>query len=618
MKFLSLKVLLISSICSGVFAQNLQKKTRPADFEYLSAPDSLGIRHKLVMPNTTNRLNLNTHALPYPIIFIHGLKSNSNIWAPFEDDEDESDNGDLNESGDADSSDLIYNFLTEIGLSYGGRFDFNLNDDNDNTTSNTLIWPTPDADIAEWYTTLIDGDFYFLNFAVGSNGIYDPEDGPMYNEFGTIIADQSPYYNLSNQASIVKQGVALGRTIEQVMNLTNKDKVILFGHSMGGLCAREYLQNSSNWQTDGNHHVAKLITTGTPHGGFAGSDIIANIVGQDIKSEAYRDLKKEYTNNNQGAFLFGGFENAVYIGDEGYYNNDINSNGVNNDNSYIQGLNYKYLDVENVDFAYIIGDCSTCQLGIIEGDGVVRFENANLENFYPELPYPRNKFIYDGNAIIETHTDLPKIIDKNMQGLDEPNEFNLSYEINLNDSYMGFSSSQPMDGYPYDYDYYKFSITENGSYEFKVSNIRPGVLVCNIYDNELNILFNMTAEQYDYDLSNQISFESGQYYIEFISVGSNTSFNYPYNFEINTTLSLDNYFNETEISVYPNPINSIININSKIKFRQAEIYNVLGQKIFVTELDLDQIIDLSELSAGFYHLVLKNSKEIKSLKILKE
>jgi hypothetical protein len=33
---------------------------------------------------------------------------------------------------------------------------------------------------------------------------------------------------------------------------------------------------------------------------------------------------------------------------------------------------------------------------------------------------------------------------------------------------------------------------------------------------------------------------------------------------------------------------------------------------------LDQIIDLSELSAGFYHLVLKNSKEIKSLKILKE
>ena len=64
------------------------------------------------------------------------------------------------------------------------------------------------------------------------------------------------------------------------MNLTNKDKVILFGHSMGGLCAREYLQNSSNWQTDGSHHVAKLITRGTPHGGFAGSDIIADIIGE--------------------------------------------------------------------------------------------------------------------------------------------------------------------------------------------------------------------------------------------------------------------------------------------------------------------------------------------------
>jgi len=614
MKFLSLKVLLILSICSGAFAQNLQKKTRPADFEHLSAPDSLGIRHKLVMPNTTNRLNLNTHTLPYPIIFIHGLNSNSNIWAPFEDDENESNNGDLNESGDADSSDLIYNFLTEIGLSYGGRFDFNLNDDNDNTTSNTLIWPTPDADIAEWYTTLIDGDFYFLNFAVGSNGIYNPE-------VGSITTEQSTYYNLSNQASIAKQGVALGRTIEQVMNLTSKDKVILFGHSMGGLCAREYLQNSSNWQTDGNHHVAKLITTGTPHGGFAGSDIITNIIGGsiegvDINSEAYRDLKKEYTNDNQGAYLFGGVENTFYIGDEGYYNNDINCNGVNNDNGNIQGLNNKYLDVENVDFAYIIGDCFWCP-GFQRGDGVVRFDNANLENFYSELPKPRNKFIYDGNSPTETHTRLPKIIDKNMQGLDEPNEFNLSYEININNSYMGFSSLQPVDGNTFDYDHYKFTITENGTFEFEIFNNRPGVLFCKIYDNDYNIRLNLTVEEYNYDLS-QVSFESGQYFIEFLSVPYENSFNYPYNFAINTTLSLDNYFNETEISVFPNPTNSMININSKIKFRQAEIYNVLGQKIFVTELDLDQIIDLSELSAGFYHLVLKNSKEIKSLKILKE
>ena len=42
--------------------------------------------------------------------------------------------------------------------------------------------------------------------------------------------------------------------------------MILIGHSMGGLCAREYIQNESLW-INNNHHVAKLITSGTPHGG---------------------------------------------------------------------------------------------------------------------------------------------------------------------------------------------------------------------------------------------------------------------------------------------------------------------------------------------------------------
>lgn len=91
-----------------------------------------------------------------------------------------------------------------------------------------------------------------------------------------------------------------------------------------------------------------------------------------------------------------------------------------------------------------------------------------------------------------------------------------------------------------------------------------------------------------------------------------------YNFSIETNLSIPNNVTETQISVYPNPTNSIINIDSKIKFDQAQIYSVLGQKIFSKKLDLNQIIDLSELSAGFYNLILKNSDQIQSVKILKE
>ena len=66
--------------------------------------------------------------------------------------------------------------------------------------------------------------------------------------------------------------------IYYVLQLTGRDKVILMGHSMGGLAAREYLQNPSNWQLDGQTHVAKLVTTGTPHGGSNASFSILNTV----------------------------------------------------------------------------------------------------------------------------------------------------------------------------------------------------------------------------------------------------------------------------------------------------------------------------------------------------
>ena len=70
---------------------------------------------------------------------------------------------------------------------------------------------------------------------------------------------------LSNQAAIILQARALGRAISDVLQITGKEKVILVGHSMGGLAAREYLQNSSHGQGNTHHRVAKLMTSGTPH-----------------------------------------------------------------------------------------------------------------------------------------------------------------------------------------------------------------------------------------------------------------------------------------------------------------------------------------------------------------
>ncbi len=297
--------LLLSILFLGIFYQSIAQnvlpamKPRPADYENLSAPDSLGFRHSLKMPSVANKNNLTTHTkLPYPIIFIHGLNSGAaTAWNTF--------------------TDFMYN---NYQFTYGGRFDISLNDDNDLTNANLNLYPTIGADIAMYQSTVYNGgDYYCVNFAVNSDGAYD-----------------EACANLSNQSAIAKQGLALRDVIIYVMQLTGRDKVILMGHSMGGLAAREYLQNTSNWVgTNTNHHVAKLVTTGTPHGGsnvnYPDLTWFTSIL-PDKYSEAVRDLRTTYSYSLQsGVFLYGGIESQSVMNDLGlagnnFYNFDVELN----------------------------------------------------------------------------------------------------------------------------------------------------------------------------------------------------------------------------------------------------------------------------------------------------
>lgn len=588
------KLLLSVLLLSAFYQSNAQNvlptmKPRPADYEYLSAPDSLGVRHQILMPNVLNKTSNAIPRLPYPIIFIHGLDSGAHVWGNL---------GDTNDMTDV---------LTSYGLSFGGRFDFNLNDDNNNLTSNKIFYPNTGSDIAQYSTTLVNGDFYFLNFAVGSDGSYNPSNLSSLNV-------------LSNEASIAKQGVALSRAIQQVMNITGRDKVILFGHSMGGLCAREYLQNPENW-TEPNikHHVAKLITTGTPHGGYTGANFI--ITGINSSSEAYRDLRTEYSNNNSGAFLFGGIESSNYIGTS-YYNNDINCNGINNDNSTILGLNQKNLYAD-VDYAYIMGNCTNCVItqGSILGDGVVRLVNANLSNFY-NLPSPKNEFIYTASAITEIHSDLPKQTYENMQGLDEPNEYSLSYGVDFNKTYKGFITQQPTNGgYPYDYDDYIFTMPFNGSFSITIDNTFFNNLPFKILDSSFNIVYSNSVAPLSTNTFTQ-TLSTGQYYLEFYATPSSTSYQYPYSFIIQNNLSIEDNELLNSIKISPNPTSSKVFFdNSNTNFKEVVIYNYLGQevtKVYFTSTFTNQEVDMSNLATGVYVLKFSDGANSKPVKVIKQ
>lgn len=498
-KIFTLFTLLTFIGTTNLFAQQnitVVELQRPADYEYLSAPDSLGFRTPLKMPSSSRAAG---QVLPYPIIFIHGLNSKSSTW------------------------NASTNFMdAQYGYTYGGRIDYCLNYDGSNASANTNIYQTG-ADIAVWNPAFfIQGDYYFVNFDVGSDGSFSP-----------FYID--PFNVLSNQAAIVKQGVAVRDAITRVLQITGRDKVILMGHSMGGLAAREYLENPNIWQPDGEHHVAKLVTTGTPHGGsnstFQGLSLLTGLAE---RSEAVRDLRTSYSYSPYapGVYLFGGYENNYLMNDNligNFHNVDVNCNGIIGEQ--IVGLNQKSL-YSDLDYSCIIGECTGCVTAGMPGDGVVKNTSANLSTYY-SLPTPANIFRYYASATTEIHTDLTSQNLQNMQGLDEPNEYLVSYEIDFNTTYTGLTSVQPVGGYPYDYDDYKFSMPTNGNVSVTVSSITLSDLMVHIVDLTGNIvgITHHSSGSSSINFTEQLN--SGNYYLEILGTPTSTSYLHPYNFILN-------------------------------------------------------------------------------------
>ena len=563
---------LISTFC---FSQNEQfeYKSRPSEYQNFEYRNDCIFPLKSVI--TTNKALVFESKLPYPIIFVHGLNSSSETW---------------NTSSDY--------YDAQYGFTFGGRFDFCLNADGNNTTTNKNFYPTPGADIAAFESLVVNGDYYYVNFNVNPNGAV-----------GTNV--------LSNQSAIAKQGAALQKAIERILSITGKDKVILVGHSMGGLASREYVQNESNWQADNKHHVAKILTLGTPHGGSNASDnAFAFMTGTNIRSEAIRDLKTTYYYSGEGSrFLFGGVEiqNDTNMNDNNstpdFYNVDINCNGILGET--ILGLNQRPID-QLIDFS--------CVIGRITGgttDGVVAEPSSNFNHYYPTLTYPAKLFYYvSGFDFIENHTELPDYPYQMMQGLDEPNVKELAYGINTNKNYIGYTTIQnPVAA---DHDYFKFSVTENVDANVSITSIATSSMNVTILNADGSAIG--TAQN---NSGNTLSFTrllaAGDYFLKITSTTpTNTNYQTPYKFNITTTLSTQsNVFNGFKF--YPNPVTDILHLDNII-LTKASVYSILGQLIEEKTFEnaTSNTVDFSNLEKGIYLIVLENESQRKTIKIVKQ
>jgi pimeloyl-ACP methyl ester carboxylesterase len=434
--------------------------------------------------------------LPYPVILIHGLCGNDTTWYPY-----------------------LRDLQGYFGYSYGGNLNFCLNEDND---VNTSYLPT---DFKDWTDTtqLVAGDFYTINFDV------DP--------FGNKYSSSTQ----SNQSAAVKQGVAVQKAIAHVLKITGRDKVVLVGHSMGGLAAREYLQNKGNWQPDGQHHVAKLFTTGTPHGGSNSTSGNLTSIFQDVdeRSEAVRDLRRTYdVSGDSGVYLYGGLESLSVMDNslfEDYFNADVNCNGVIGDN--IVGLNYKsiptdlsYTCVIGYD-TYFPGLCSNC-------DGVVNFTDADLNNFLPQVNADTFFCVGEGSPLLlggkPWHVQLPKQTYYNEIGLDEPDNKTLAYRVQLGKHYYGHITPKNAASLTsVDSDYYKFTITTTGNLSVFLYNIPTSQATLKITDSATNtsvLLSHSNGKGYLGKIINSLN--PGTYYLNIYSKADLYSWENPYCFEL--------------------------------------------------------------------------------------
>jgi len=441
----------------------------------------------------------------YPVIFIHGLKGDKQTWDEFK------------------------TFLQYHNWSFGGYLEscLNVNYNEDVTSLSDVAYFIPDS-------PLLPADFYIVDFNCDREGDCTVQD------LGGAWFNPSSFEEVySNQSSIVKQGASLGIMIDEVLSVTGKDKVILMGHSMGGLCAREYIQNEYHWQGNSNHRVAKLITTGTPHGG---SNVGLLLDGFDVNlgefpnpnSEAVRDLRRNdvYT---LGVYLFGGNENDV----ESFVNEDIDADG--DDEDHITGLNEKDLKT-NLEFTCIISDyeqmteqsndegiITTFLNGIFEvvsdlastisdsfsftkntlGDGVVFLNSANLENYYATIKNRIEVFHVNNH-----HLNYPSLTDNNdinFKALDESDYLvleelytgayiDLAYKIECNTNYKGYfteqSPDQIFDTPNQDVDSYKFIMDTPGFVHIRLKADQSSNALIELSDANTNTYY--TSYQIEY------------------------------------------------------------------------------------------------------------------------
>jgi len=75
--------------------------------------------------------------------------------------------------------------------------------------------------------------------------------------------------------------------------------------------------------------------------------------------------------------------------------------------------------------------------------------------------------------------------------------------------------------------------------------------------------------------------------------------------------------NVSEISLYPNPVKTFLNLESQNSIKRVQVFNLLGEQIFKVEGDINKI-DFSNYTKGIYFVKIKTVNRFQVKKVIKE
>ena len=551
---------------------------------------------------TTNSYSLAQNNLPYPIIFVHGLAGSDVTF------------------GATMEYLSLHDSLGPINV-----FDVVLNADHDNTQSllstdvmyNDFFYGLTFINVGRrnfqpTVATFIDGwtgsNLFAINF----------QEERIRGAAGSL----NDLFDQSNESAIVKQGYALGKMIQEVLSYTGAEKVILVGHSMGGLAIREYLQRfdtSSNshphWvdplSVDG-HKVARVATYGTPHLGSNTSpdptkaSTIPNALGY---TEANRDLLWEYNSYTQcsglprGIYLFGGNESCIQSipSNATFPNVDIDCNGVEGDD--IIGINENYYSYDynpamplplTIDYTYM---CSVWASwgSSLTGDGAVAIQRQWLHQL--DTPSPVGLADTTMNSIdhVSEGSDFKTII----RGIDEPEVNERAFGVAMNNKVIAYMTYQ-MNMQVQDTDVFYVNCTGVDSLEINLESLSSGVQSVEVYDASNSLISTFTINSAYQQMASFCPTDT--MFIHFIGTASNTSWQNPYKIEFvpKTLASLTKNLLETEIVIFPNPTKDVLYIQTELKNYELSIHSLDGKEIDVE--NNANLLNVSKLNRGVYFL----------------